>query len=104
MGGSLGEGASHEAVSEAMANNPRVIDGRTHRGYSNPINNNAGKRMDSREFIRLLKADGWIEVACKGSHHQFKHPSKPGRVTVKHPTKDYKIGTWNSMLKQAGLK
>lgn len=60
--------------------------------------------MNSREFIRMLERDGWYEVSCKGDHHQFKHPTKKGRVTVTHPTKDFKIGTWNSMLKQAGLK
>ncbi|WP_338032401.1 type II toxin-antitoxin system HicA family toxin [Chromobacterium sphagni] len=87
-----------------MTNNPRVIDTPPSQSYSNPINNETRGRMNSREFIRMLMDDGWFEVACKGSHHQFKHPTKPGRVTVKHPTKDYKIGTWNSMLKQAGLK
>lgn len=60
--------------------------------------------MNSREFIRMLERNGWYEVACKGSHHQFKHPTKKGRVTVPHPTKDFDIKTWNSMLKQAGLK
>ncbi|TCP13785.1 putative RNA binding protein YcfA (HicA-like mRNA interferase family) [Crenobacter luteus] len=60
--------------------------------------------MNSREFIRMLERDGWYEVNCKGSHHQFKHPTKKGRVTVTHPTKDFDIKTWNSMLKQAGLK
>ncbi len=60
--------------------------------------------MNSRELIRMLERDGWYEVACKGSHHQFKHPKKAGRVTVAHPTKDFDIKTWNSMLKQAGLK
>ena len=52
----------------------------------------------------MLERNGWYEVACKGSHHQFKHPTKKGRVTVPHPTKDFDIKTWNSMLKQAGLK
>jgi len=60
--------------------------------------------MDSAKIIKLLKADGWALVAIRGSHHQFKHPTKPGRVTVKHPTKDLKVGTLNSILKQAGLK
>ncbi|MEC5206362.1 putative RNA binding protein YcfA (HicA-like mRNA interferase family) [Vogesella perlucida] len=60
--------------------------------------------MNSREFIRMLERDGWYEVACKGSHHQFKHPTKKGRVTVIHPTKDFDIKTWNMMLKQAGMK
>ncbi|WP_035052767.1 type II toxin-antitoxin system HicA family toxin [Andreprevotia chitinilytica] len=60
--------------------------------------------MTSQEAIKLIKADGWYEVAVKGSHHQFKHPSKPGRVTITHPKKDLPAGTFNSILKQAGLK
>ena len=41
--------------------------------------------MDSRELIKRLKADGWYKVAQEGDHVQFKHPTKPGRVTVPHP-------------------
>ena len=43
------------------------------------------KSYSSREIIKLLKADGWYEVNVTGSHHQFKHPTKKGRTTVKHP-------------------
>ncbi|MEG1426014.1 MAG: type II toxin-antitoxin system HicA family toxin, partial [Raoultibacter sp.] len=43
------------------------------------------KSYSSREVIKLLTADGWYEVSTVGSHHQYKHPVKPGRVTVKHP-------------------
>jgi len=60
--------------------------------------------MDSRTLIKILEADGWTLVAVRGSHHQFKHPSKPGRVTVPHPKKDLTKGTEVSILKQAGLK
>lgn len=60
--------------------------------------------MDSRSLIKLLEADGWTLVAVRGSHHQYKHPSKPGRVTVPHPKKDLAKGTESSILKQAGLK
>jgi predicted RNA binding protein YcfA (HicA-like mRNA interferase family) len=60
--------------------------------------------MRSREVIALLEADGWYEVAAKGSHHQFKHPTKPGRVTVPHPKSEIPKGTLQSILKQAGLK
>ena len=45
------------------------------------------KSYSSREVIKALKADGWYEVNCVGSHHQYKHPAKPGRVTVKTPIK-----------------
>jgi len=60
--------------------------------------------MTSREVITALKADGWSEVARKGSHAQFKHQTKPGRVTVPHPERDIPIGTLRSIEKQAGLK
>ena len=60
--------------------------------------------MDSREVIRLLLAAGWVEVAPKGSHKQFRHPVNPGRVTVAHPKKDIPRGTLRSMEKQSGLR
>ena len=61
--------------------------------------------MKVRDAIRLIEADGWSLVATRGSHRQYKHPDKPGRVTI--PGKlsdDLAPGTWNSILKQAGLK
>ena len=60
--------------------------------------------MNSRDIISALKADGWVQVAQKGSHVQFKHPTKPGRVTVPHPRRDIPAGTFKSIEKQAGLK
>ena len=60
--------------------------------------------VSSREIIRDLLADGWFEVAQRGSHVQFKHPTKPGRVTVPHPKKDLPHGTVSSIRRQAGLK
>ena len=60
--------------------------------------------MKSRAVIAALMADGWTQVAQKGSHVQFKHPAKPGRVTVPHPNKDIPLGTLRSIAKQAGLK
>jgi predicted RNA binding protein YcfA (HicA-like mRNA interferase family) len=60
--------------------------------------------MNSRDIIAALRADGWEQVAQKGSHLQFKHPTKPGRVTVPHPKKDIPLGTLRSIEKQAGLK
>ncbi len=47
--------------------------------------------------ISALKEDGWVQVAQKGSHVQFKHPTKDGRVTVPHPKKDIPIGTLRSI-------
>ncbi len=61
--------------------------------------------MKVAEILRLLQQDGWFLVAQKGSHRQFKHASKPGRVTVPgKPSDDLAPGTNNSILKQAGLK
>lgn len=59
--------------------------------------------MDSREIIKKLKDAGWVEVGREGSHRQFKHPDRPGRVTVPHPCKDMKIGTLKSIERQSGL-
>lgn len=60
--------------------------------------------MKSGDIISVLKADGWYEVNTKGSHVQFKHPTKQGRVTVPHPKRDLPIGTLKSIEKQCGLK
>jgi predicted RNA binding protein YcfA (HicA-like mRNA interferase family) len=60
--------------------------------------------MDSKTVIKALLKDGWIQVGQKGSHKQFPHPVKPGRVTVPHPVKELKIGTLKSIAKQAGLR
>jgi predicted RNA binding protein YcfA (HicA-like mRNA interferase family) len=58
--------------------------------------------MKSRNVITLLERDGWILVNVRGSHQQFKHPEKKGRVTVPHPKKDLPLGTLKSIYKQAG--
>jgi predicted RNA binding protein YcfA (HicA-like mRNA interferase family) len=58
-----------------------------------------------KEIIRRLEDDGWTLVATRGSHRQFKHNAKKGRVTV--PGKlsaDLQPGTLKSILRQAGLK
>ena len=61
--------------------------------------------MKVREAISLIEADGWYQVAVRGSHRQFKHPTKPGRVTVAGKlSDDLAPGTLNSILKQAGLR
>jgi predicted RNA binding protein YcfA (HicA-like mRNA interferase family) len=60
--------------------------------------------MNSRDIISALQTDGWFQVAQESRHVQFKHPSKPGRVTVPHPKKDIPIGTFKSIEKQAKLK
>jgi predicted RNA binding protein YcfA (HicA-like mRNA interferase family) len=61
--------------------------------------------MKVRDAIRLIESDGWRLVATRGSHRQYKHPLKSGRVTVAgKPSDDLAPGTLNSILKQAGLK
>ena len=61
--------------------------------------------MKVRDVLRLIHEDGWYLVATRGSHRQFKHPTKAGRVTVAgKPSDDLAPGTLNSILKQSGLK
>ena len=62
-------------------------------------------RMEVRELLRLIEADGWYLVRTRGSDRQFKHPGKGGLVTVPgHPSDEVAPGTLNSIFKQAGLK
>ena len=61
--------------------------------------------MKVREVIKLLEKEGWLLVVQRGSHRQYKHPYRTGRVTIAvHPNDDLAPGTLNSILKQAGLK
>jgi predicted RNA binding protein YcfA (HicA-like mRNA interferase family) len=61
--------------------------------------------MKVSEVLSLLALDGWYLVSTRGSHRQFKHPSKLGRVTVPgKPSDDLAPGSLNSILKQAQLK
>jgi predicted RNA binding protein YcfA (HicA-like mRNA interferase family) len=63
------------------------------------------KTMKVGELLKLIKRDGWYLVATRGSHEQYKHDTKPGRVTVAgKPSDDLAPGTLKSILKQAGLK
>ncbi len=58
-----------------------------------------------REAIDQIEKDGWRMVRTKGSHRQYKHPNKPGLVTIAgKPGDDLAPGTLNSIMKQAGLK
>jgi predicted RNA binding protein YcfA (HicA-like mRNA interferase family) len=59
--------------------------------------------VNSREIIRAIERAGWIHVATKGDHWQFKYPTLPGRVTVPHPKRDIPIGTARSIEKQSGV-
>jgi predicted RNA binding protein YcfA (HicA-like mRNA interferase family) len=61
--------------------------------------------MKVSDILRMLGEDGWYLASTRGSHRQFKHPSKAGRVTVAgKPSDDLAPGTLNSILKQSGLK
>lgn len=59
--------------------------------------------MNGREVIRRLEVDGWLEAAQRGSHKQFRHPDRPGRVTVPHPKLDLPPGTLRSIERQSGV-
>ena len=62
--------------------------------------------MTPREAEQLIEKDGWVRVSIEGSHHHYKHPRKPGKVTIPFHTrpKDLSRKTLSSILKQAGLK
>ena len=62
------------------------------------------KSYSSREVIRMLKADGWYLIHSVGDHHQFRHPTKKGRITVTHPVRDVPIGTLRAIEKQSGVR
>ena len=58
-------------------------------------------QRNSGRLIRMLQDDGWAHVATKGSHWQFTHPAKPGRVTVRHPNEESPRGTVASIYRRA---
>lgn len=61
--------------------------------------------MKVKDLIKRIEADGWVQARQRGSHRQFKHPTKPGTVTISgKPNIDMPPGTLNNVLKQAGLK
>lgn len=62
-------------------------------------------RMKAREVVRLLEAEGWVEARMSGSHRHFKHPTRPGLVTVPvHGSTDLKIGVLKSIERQSGVE
>lgn len=63
------------------------------------------KRYKVKEVITMLEADGWQLVSTRGSHRQFKHPTKKGRVTVNGSLNDnLSQFLLNSIFKQAGWR
>ncbi|KAI5915688.1 type II toxin-antitoxin system HicA family toxin [Thauera sp. 2A1] len=60
--------------------------------------------MNSAELIKLLERDGWILANVRGSHHVFRHPNKPGHISVPHPRKDLGKGLAHKLMKLADIK
>lgn len=60
--------------------------------------------MKSSKIIKAIEADGWLFVRQTGSHRHYRHPTKPGIVTVPHPKSDMSIGTIKSIEKQCGFR
>jgi len=60
--------------------------------------------MHSRDVISRLLVEGWVRHHVKGSHQQFRHPRKTGKVTVPHPNKDLPTGTLRNIYRQAGWR
>jgi predicted RNA binding protein YcfA (HicA-like mRNA interferase family) len=62
------------------------------------------RELKVREAVRLIEEDGWVLTRTRGSHRQYKHPTKPGLVTIPgKPGKDLPVGLQRSILRQAGL-
>jgi predicted RNA binding protein YcfA (HicA-like mRNA interferase family) len=60
--------------------------------------------LNSKQVIRALKKNGWYKVNSEGSHLQFKHPAKPGKVTIPHPKESFSRKMIKSIMKQSGIK
>ena len=60
--------------------------------------------VSSHDVIQALKAAGWTLARAKGSHRHYRHPTRPGLVTVPHPRKDLPMGTLRSIARQSGVK
>lgn len=60
--------------------------------------------MKSRDVIKAIEAEGWRLIRVVGSHHHFRHPDRPGLVTVPHPKADLALGTLKSIEKRSGVK
>ena len=72
--------------------------------YDNNARRKTKMPMKPREMEKLILADGWMFKNQEGSHKNYIHPTKPGKVTIPFHTKDLPKGTENSIKKQAGLK
>lgn len=60
--------------------------------------------MKVRDVIKLIEADGWSFLRQRGSHRQYRHPTKPGKVTIAgKPSDEMAPGTLGSIFRQAGI-
>jgi predicted RNA binding protein YcfA (HicA-like mRNA interferase family) len=67
-----------------------------------PCSNGGYNNHHAQQIIKQLEADGWVLRGVRGSHHIFKHPIKPGHISVPHP-KELGVGITHKLLKQAEL-
>ena len=82
-----------------------IIEKPNEEKHPRQLHSTGGIILKVREIIKIIEADGWYLVVTKGSHRQFKHPEKTGRITIAgHLTDDLAPGTLNSIFKQAQLK
>jgi predicted RNA binding protein YcfA (HicA-like mRNA interferase family) len=80
------------------------VTNRAHRAAGRRTTRNLSRDVKVRDIIKRLERDGWRHVATRGSHRQYRHAEKPGRVTVPGALgKDLTPGTLRSILKQARL-
>jgi predicted RNA binding protein YcfA (HicA-like mRNA interferase family) len=75
--------------------------------YTYNDNCKEGNTVTFKQIEKIIKADGWyrLKITSGSSHRQYKHPTKPGKVTIAYHAKAIiPLGTINNILKQAGLK
>ncbi len=92
----INRGLLHVSFSRWLSLSPRLY-------LTNEPSMCINTHMDSRKIIKILEKDGWYKADQSGSHVQFRHPTKKGRVTVPHPKKDIPIGTLRSIERQSGI-
>jgi predicted RNA binding protein YcfA (HicA-like mRNA interferase family) len=107
VGGGALRAAPGQQLTKIYTHSTRIVlAGTFGRVYKTHISKGEGmgKTVSSKEAITSIEADGWREVGQDGSHKQFKHPTKPGKVTIPHPRKELAIGTLKSIERQSGVR
>jgi predicted RNA binding protein YcfA (HicA-like mRNA interferase family) len=100
-------GGEELSQSSSSAEKPDCIPTEKHneQKHLRLIQGSGGIILKVREIIKVIEGDGWYLITTKGSHRQYKHPVKTGRITIAgHLTDDLAPGTMNSIFKQAQLK